>query len=159
MAALSDDDARDLGRALATGEALAWVRAQGEDPPPAEEGTPATREARYRTERNAAREQVTALTERVQRLQRAEVERLAGAKLAAAADLWTVAGVQPADLLTDDGAVDPAKVDAATRALLDTRPGLARGAALRVDFGQGQRGGQSLPEGASWSQVLRPQPS
>jgi hypothetical protein len=86
LAGLNNDELRDLGRALATGEALAWVQAQAAD----EEGTPASREARYRTERNAAQAKLAAATARVQQLQRAEVERLAGAKLAAAGDLFHV---------------------------------------------------------------------
>jgi hypothetical protein len=55
--------------------------------------------------------------------------------------------------------VDPAKVTAAATALPETRPGLARGIVPRVDFGQGQRGGPTVPDGPSWSQVLRRQPS
>ncbi|WP_298442824.1 hypothetical protein [Gordonia sp. (in: high G+C Gram-positive bacteria)] len=72
------------------------------------------REARYRTQLRDAEAQRDQLAERVETMQRTEVERLAADVIAAPKALWA-AGVTLDDLLDDDGMVDAAKVEAATR--------------------------------------------
>jgi len=85
------------------------------------------REARYRTQLRETEAERDALAAKVEALQRAEVERLAAKVIQKPAALWA-AGTVLADLLNDDGTVDPRKVtDAATTAqkalgLAATRP-------------------------------------
>ena len=111
------------------------------------------REARYRVERNEAREQVTALTARIEQLQQREVEQIAAAHLSAPADLLTLGGVTLADLLDDDGNVDADKVTAVAADVLGTRPGL-RPNQPAIDPSQGSGGnpGKSTP---TWGSLLR----
>uniref|UniRef100_A0AB39U2D5 Scaffolding protein n=1 Tax=Mycolicibacterium phage JSForest1 TaxID=3240806 RepID=A0AB39U2D5_9CAUD len=64
---------------------------------------------RYRTERDAAREELSTAQARIERMQRAEVERLAAdAGLAMGGDLF-INGNAVADYLTEDGDVDAEK--------------------------------------------------
>lgn len=84
------------------------------------------KEARYRVERNEARAERDALAQRVERMQRAEVERLAAHKLSHPADLFSLSGNELADYLTEDGDVDSEKVVADVAAVLAERPGLRR---------------------------------
>jgi len=86
----------------------------------------ANKEARYRVERNEARAERDALAERVQRMQRAEVERLASDALSHPADLFSLSGNDVADYLTEDGDVDAAKVSADVAEILAERPGLRK---------------------------------
>ena len=110
----------------------------------AEDGAPASSslaglaEARdlYRTERDSAREELTAATARIEQLQRAEVERLASA-LSEPGDLFTLGGVTLADLLDADGNVDPEQVSTAVAGVLATRPGLRRMYATDPSQGRG----------------------
>jgi hypothetical protein len=84
------------------------------------------KEARYRVERNEARAERDALAQRVERMQRAEVERLASDKLSHPADLFSLSGNELADYLTESGDVDADKVAADVAALLAERPGLRK---------------------------------
>jgi hypothetical protein len=84
------------------------------------------KEARYRVERNEARAERDALAQRVERLQRAEVERLAADKLSHPADLFSLSGNELADYLTDDGDVDAEKVAADVAEIVAERPGLRK---------------------------------
>lgn len=84
------------------------------------------KEARYRVERNEAREALAVSEARVAQLQRAEVERLAGESLAMPGDLFSLSGNELADYLGDDGTVDPEKVAADVAAILAERPGLQK---------------------------------
>lgn len=94
--------------------------------PTTEEAPKGNREARYRVERNEARAERDALAQRVERMQRAEVERLASDGLSHPADLFSLSGNELADYLTDDGDVDAEKVAADVAAILAERPGLQR---------------------------------
>jgi|SoiMethySBSTD1v2_1073268.scaffolds.fasta_scaffold1372322_2 hypothetical protein len=102
--------------------------------------------ARYRTERNAERDRADALAERVTGYQRAQVERLAGDKLADATDLWSSADL--ADLLDgESGEVDDAKVTAAVEQLVQAKPHYAKQARRpRPDPSQGGGGGGAVSE-------------
>jgi hypothetical protein len=84
------------------------------------------KEARYRVERNEARTERDALAQRVERMQRAEVERLAADGLSHPADLFSLSGNAMADYLTQDGDVDADKVAADVAAILAERPGLQK---------------------------------
>lgn len=109
--------------------------------------------ARYRIQLRTAEAERDALTATVTRLQTAAAERVAGEWLAAPADLWAFGG-SLADLLDDHGDVDPDRVAGQVAALLDQRPGLAKGARVPVvELGQGTR--QSTAGGASWQGLLQ----
>jgi hypothetical protein len=116
---------------------------------------PANREARYRREAREAQAQVAELTERVTRMQRAEVERLA-ARLHDPGDLWT-AGVDLVELLTEDGQVDPERVAEAVAALADSRPYLLKPPPRVPNFGQGRRPLVDSGSATTWGSVLRGQ--
>lgn len=95
---------------------------------PAPETAPRpNKEARYRVERNEARDERDALAQRVERLNRAEVERLASDALSHPGDLFSLSGNELTDYLTDEGEVDAEKVAADVAAVLAERPGLRKG--------------------------------
>lgn len=71
------------------------------------------RDIRYREQLRAAEAERDTLRQNIENMQRREVERLAADHITKPGALWT-AGTELADLLGDDGAVDPDKVAAAT---------------------------------------------
>lgn len=77
-----------------------------------EPGKRESREARYRRQLRETETERDTLAARVEALQRAEVERIAGKSIKQPAGLWA-AGVALNDLLDATGAVDATKVDAA----------------------------------------------
>lgn len=103
------------------------------------------REAKYRVERNEAREALTAAQARIEALQLREVERLSS-DLAQPGDLLSLGEHSLADLLDAAGDVDSAAVAEAVAALIESRPGLARNLrVLATDRSQGS-GGDSSPD-------------
>lgn len=96
--------------------------------PESETGSERTmpREQRYRLELRATEAERDALAQRVERMQRAEVERLAADGLSHPADLFAMSGNDLADYLTEDGNVDAEKVAADVAAVLAERPGLRK---------------------------------
>lgn len=122
---------------------------------PEAEATPkGNREARYRVERNQAREERDALAARVEAYQRREVERLA-AELAQPGDIFELGGVSLVDLLGEDGEVDADAVSDAVSALIESRPGLARNPkvlATDTTQGLGSSGGPKVP---SWTDLFK----
>ncbi|WP_420880751.1 hypothetical protein [Rhodococcus sp. (in: high G+C Gram-positive bacteria)] len=113
------------------------------------------KEARYRTERNQAREELTAAQARIERMQRSEIERLAAdAGLAHASDVFTLSGNGPVDYLDDDGNVDPARVAADVAAVLEERPGL-RKISPAFDPSQGHGGAKQKAPAPSWGALFR----
>ena len=132
--------------------------------PPTDEGTPPGPEAadghddgpgreaaKYRLRLREAEAERDALAGRLEAAQRREAERLAG-ELSQPGDLWLLGNVTLTDLLTDDGEVDPAKVQAATAAVLDARPGLRRPKFPPVL--QGRNPNPPVPAGPSWGDLL-----
>lgn len=110
---------------------------------------------RYRTERDSAREELAAAQARIDRMHRAEVERLASDGLSHPADLFSLSGNGVADYLTEDGMVDPDKVAADVVAILAERPGLKRNAPA-YDQSQG-RGGGKPKASPGWGSLLNPE--
>lgn len=111
--------------------------------------------ARYRRQLREAEATRDTLAGRVEAMQRAEVERLAADRLAVPGDLWRF-GVDLSALLTDDGDLDAAAVDAAVDALAADRPHLAPRRPFAPDsFGQGRRGTAQPDRG--WAELLRGQ--
>lgn len=96
------------------------------------------------------------LAERVTGYMQREVEVLAEQgqgydRMAAGSDLWT-GGVQLADVLDDEGAIDAGKVQEQVAAVLAERPHWRKNLWGSADVGQGPR--QSATPSTSWSQVL-----
>lgn len=89
------------------------------------------------------------LAERVTAAQRAEVGRLAGGRLADAADLYRE--TDHSDLLDETGDVDPAKVEAAIVGVLEAHPHWRP--AEPADFGGGAR--TTAPPQPDFSGALR----
>jgi hypothetical protein len=128
------------------------------DPPEGKDtGEPqkANREARYRVERNEAREALTAAQARIERMQRSEIERLAASALSHPADLFSLSGNGLADYLTEDGDVDPERVAADVAAVLAERPGLRKPSGA-FDPSQGHGGTVRAKPEPSWSGLLKP---
>jgi hypothetical protein len=86
--------------------------------PGAQEDHPARDAAKYRKRAQAAEKERDRLAERLQVLQRTEVQRLAAEHLADGADLWRD-GATLDDVLNDDGDVDADKVTELAKGLLE----------------------------------------
>lgn len=137
------DPVEDAGATNTTPEGLYT----GEQDP-----APQNREARYRVERNEAREQLAAAELRLVQLQTAELHRLAGEILSAPEDI-TLAGKPLADFLTVEGRVDRAAVEAAAREVAQTRPGLAK---YQPGYDPSQGYGIPGTRTAGWAALLEP---
>jgi hypothetical protein len=121
----------------------------------ADDGKVGAEAARYRRRLRDTETERDGLAERLSTYQRREAERLAAEHLVRADDVW-LEGADVAAVLGDDGEVDPAKVAAVAKTVLDGRPQL--GTAYRVrpkpDNAQGSGPGKA---GTSWGDVLKGQ--
>lgn len=117
-----------------------------------QDSAPQNREARYRVERNEAREQLAAAELRLVQLQTAELHRLAGEILSAPEDI-NLAGKPLADFLTPEGWVDRAAVEAAAREVAQARPGLAK---YQPGYDPSQGYGIPGTRTAGWAALLEP---
>jgi hypothetical protein len=109
------------------------------------------KEARYRVERNTARDALTASEARVEQLQTNELERIAGGTISNPSDLLTMTGKALADFLVD-GELDPELVSEAAAELLSTRPRLSKNSPA-FDPTQGS-GGAGKPK-PTWGSLLQ----
>lgn len=112
------------------------------------------REARYRVERNEAREEARQLQERIDSLLTREAERVAAQHLAEPADLFTLSGKSVRDFVGEDGELDTELVATTANEILGTRPGLSP-VARATDRSQGLGGG-AQNTGPQWSDVFQP---
>lgn len=112
--------------------------------------------AKYRTRLREVEGERDGLVARVERMQHAEVARLVGDRLAVPDDVFGF-GLTLADLLGDDGEVDPELVNTAVVGLLGSRPGLAvvPDKPRFPDMGGGRRG-STIETGPGWSDLIRP---
>lgn len=78
------------------------------------------RDERYRQRLRETEAERDTLLQRLQGMQRNEVQRLVSDRLADPADLWRDANLE--DMLDDDGNIDTAKVDAHISTLLEEHP-------------------------------------
>lgn len=102
-----------------------------------EAGKGGRREAKYRRQLRDTEAERDTLRSTVETLQRAEAERLSSLDKPAA--LWA-AGTTLADVLDDDGTVDPEKVKAAADAAADALGAAPRSGTPRPDRTQGGHG-------------------
>ena len=125
-----------------------------QQPPEDQQDQGGAREAqRLRARARDAEAERDALAQRVATFQQAEALRLAGEHLAEPGDLLTLGGVQVADLLGEDGSVDPALVQAAAAALVEARGARFAKAVPPANYDGGVRTTARTPT-ASWSSVL-----
>lgn len=117
------------------------------------EAPKANREARYRVERNEARQALSAAEARIEAMQSREVERLAGAHLAQPGDLLTLSGKTLADFLDENGEVDAELVAEVAADVLAARPGL-RPNARAVDPSQGTGNDGPRKVAPSWGDLF-----
>jgi hypothetical protein len=119
---------------------------------------PGRREARYRRERNEARQHVKALEQRVENLVAREVARIASDTLEDGFDLIVFMPGDYSDMVDKNGAVDAEKVTEYAQELVKWKPGLAKGARVPPsNFGQGRRAAVDQDDGVTWGAVLRGQ--
>jgi hypothetical protein len=113
----------------------------------------ATREARYRVERNEARAERDALAARIEAMQLHQVEHYAAQHLAEPKDLLALSGLELAELLTEDGFADPEKIRDAASEVAAARPGLAvNSPAYDPTQGSGGSASRGTPQ---WSTLLK----
>lgn len=114
----------------------------------------AQKAARYRTELRTAQAERDALAERLSTLQRREVERLAGAKMAEGGDIW-LSGTELADLLDEDGNVDAERVTEAASGIVASKPHwAAKPVPQPLRTGALKSGASIAPPQTGWSAVL-----
>jgi hypothetical protein len=108
--------------------------------------------AGYRRRLRETETERDALAARVTELRTAEVERIAGERLARAGDLLELSGLTVDELLDDDGLIDTARLGAALDTMLEARPYLAR----RRFQGSADSGVRTTatPPATSWHDVL-----
>ncbi len=118
------------------------------------DANPGREAAKYRRQLRDAEATRDTLAARVQKYQTAEAERVAAGpgRLLDASDLWRVTDL--ADVLGDDGELDPAKVNAAVDKLLEDKPHYgAPQTSLDLDLGAR---GAPVKAGSTWSDVIGP---
>lgn len=122
--------------------------------PKQDNGSQGNREARYRVERNEARQERDALAQRIERLQTQELHRLAGELLAQPEDIG-LSGKDLADFLTPEGWLDREAVVEVAAEVVEARPGLAKNPKVyAVDMTQGMGGGTS-PKAPEWGDLFK----
>ncbi|MDM2170814.1 hypothetical protein PP404_05400 [Mycobacteroides abscessus] len=113
---------------------------------------PNNREARYRVERNEAREQLAEAELRLVQLQTRELHRLAGDILSAPEDI-ALSGKPLSDFLTPEGWVDKGTVEKVAQEVAQARPGLAK---YQPGYDPSQGHGVPAARTAGWSALLEP---
>ncbi|WP_326544658.1 hypothetical protein QGN31_23345 [Mycobacterium sp. 2-64] len=108
--------------------------------------------AKYRTQRNEFRDALAEAQARIDSLLSREVERIASKNLSNPADIFTLSGKTVADVLDDNGDVNPELVEQLATEILGSRPGL-RPNARAVDHTQGL-GSRGVPQ-PSFSGLFR----
>lgn len=113
--------------------------------------------AKYRRRLRDTEAERDALAQRVEAMQRGEVERLAGSRLADPADIWRD-GATVTDLLGDDGSIDNTKVDGLLDGLVKSHSHWAATPAAQTPPRGGLKSGASAttpPKPKSWAEAIR----
>jgi hypothetical protein len=117
--------------------------------------------AKWRTHFRASETRLQAAADEVARMQnivegmwKAEVERLASAKLDAGEDIW-LGGAQVDDLLDGEDRVDPAKVAQAVDKLLARRPNWGVAKPPVRNFASGASNSRPAGSSPNWAGALR----
>ena len=122
-----------------------------------EDGRLLSREAaRYRTQLRETQAERDELREQLDRMQRADVERMASsAGLAVAADVWQF-GATLETLRDDAGAIDPEAVGGLVEAIIRDRPGLKAPTVGDIGIGRGNAAAGPQPDKVGLSALLKP---
>ncbi|MDT5076773.1 MAG: hypothetical protein QOJ80_1410 [Mycobacterium sp.] len=112
--------------------------------------------AKYRKRLRATEAERDTLVGRLESLQRSEIERLAAGHLVDAADFWRD-GATVADVLGEDGNVDPAKVTAVAGAVLQNHSHWGAFKKVAIPPRGLQSGSSAAPQrrAASWADEIR----
>lgn len=117
---------------------------------------PSRQAAKYRTRLRDTEAQRDQLQQRVETMQRKEVERLAGARLADGGDVW-LAGTELANMLDEAGDVDASKVGELVDEITANRPhwaAKAQAQAIRTGPGKFSSGASIAPPPTGWADLL-----
>ncbi len=119
------------------------------------DANPGREAAKYRRQLRDAEATRDTLAARVQKYQTAEAERVAAGpgRLLDPTDLWRV--TELADVVGDDGELDPAKVNAVVDKLLEDKPHYAE-PQTSLDLDLGPRGAVQSKPAVSWRDVIGP---
>lgn len=110
--------------------------------------------AKYRRRLRKAEAERDQLAKQVRALRRSEVERQVADRLDDPSDLWRADGVDLAELLDQDGAIEQAKVDEVAATVTAEHPAWAKRPEVSgIDEDQGKSSDRSV--GASWAGLLR----
>ncbi len=145
------DDAQDAAQA-APGDQEVTPESSNEDA--TDDANPGREAAKYRRQLRDAEATRDTLAAKVSKYQTAEAERAAAGpgRLLDPTDLWRV--TELADVLDDDGELDPAKVNTAVDKLLADKPHYgAPQTSLDLDLGAR---GAPVKAGSTWSDVIGP---
>src|SRR5699024_10999869 len=110
--------------------------------------------AKYRVQLREAEAERYTLRQQITAMRTAEIERLAGQHIAKPDALWRT-GTTIEDLLTEDGTIDAAAVEAAAQTAISDHGLAAAIPAFQTNPGQGQNGGDTKPEPYTWSSALK----
>ena len=145
--------ATDTAPVSETGEAGTAPEAEAPETGDGHSKGPGREAAKYRTQRNEAREERDQLAARLEALQTAELHRAAGELLAQPEDI-SLSGQSLKDFLTPEGWLDHEAVAEAAQAVIEGRPGLAKNPrVLATDSTQGQ-GGQPGKAQPNWESLF-----
>ncbi|BBY15762.1 hypothetical protein [Mycolicibacterium litorale] len=126
-----------------------------EQPEPEQE-SPNSEAARWRVRLRETEAERDALAERVAGYQRRECEAVVADVLEVPGDLWELGHAELSEFYTDDGDVDENAVRAAAAALVESRPGLAKGATLPSRHATWGQYSSAVPgESPGWAAVIR----
>ena len=122
-----------------------------------EDGRLLSREAaRYRTQLRETQAERDSLREQLDRVQRADVERMASsAGLAVASDVWQF-GATLETLRDDAGAIDAEAVGGLVEAIIRDRPGLKAPTVGDIGIGRGNAAAGPQPDKVGLSALLKP---
>ena len=123
------------------------TEAPEETPEVGSDGKTSREAAKWRTKFRDAETQIAAMTEHVTTLQRQLVDQAIAKRITDPSDFWTQANI--ADLLADDGTLDPDRIDAKIAEVLAAKPHWtkrASAAAPTTDVGSGFSTGKEEPK-------------
>jgi hypothetical protein len=118
------------------------------------EAEPHSREAKYRIALRSAEAERDQLKERLERHDRADVERMIAGKLIDPTDLWA-AGVTLADLVDDSGEISPQLVDEAVERTIKAHPHWKHSPAAPSNLVTSQHAGVPEEQQPTWQQLFQ----
>ncbi len=140
----TSENTTDATTGMSTGDEGAATDTDTPEVPTGADDKQDRRDERYRQRLRETEAQRDTLLQRVEHMQRNEVQRLTADRLADPQDLWRE--TELGDLLDDDGHIDTTKVDGRVGALLEEHPHWATPTPRTVNA-NALKSGASAPEG------------